>query len=86
MFRTPSAYHTSKQPAVEALPALVPGYEGKRYGMCSDGLWHLVMKIYADGMTDTLCAVDVTVVQPQPTNDISIMCDECVEIHLGKKR
>lgn len=77
---------TKKHQPGEELPALLPGYEGKRYGKCSDGVWHLVLKIYADGMTDTLCAVDVTVAQPQPTNDISIMCDECIELHLGKAK
>jgi len=63
----------------------VPGYVGKRYGVCDDKQWHLILKIYEDGMTDVICSENVRVVQPQPPtegNDYP-MCKDCVNLHFG---
>ena len=66
----------------------IPGYVGKRYGVCDDSQWHLVMKVYEDGMTDVLCSDNVRVVMPQPPSENSTlpMCKECVKLHFGSPK
>lgn len=66
----------------------VPGYVGKLYGVCDDDQWHLVMKVYDDGMTDVLCSENVRVIQPQPPseNNTLPMCKTCVDLHFGSKK
>lgn len=56
---------------------LLPGFKGKRYGLCSDGMWHLVLRILPDGRVDTQCAADAFVEQPQPSGSTTPMCQEC---------
>ena len=65
-----------------------PGFVGKRYWVCNDKQWHLVMQVYDDGMTDVLCSENVQVLQPQPntTNDDLPMCKTCVELHFGSNK
>lgn len=61
----------------------IPGYEGRRYGVCDDKAWHLILKIHDCGMTDVLCSENVRVVQPQPPTESSDfpMCKLCVNLH-----
>jgi hypothetical protein len=65
-----------------------PGFTGKRYWVCDDQQWHLVMKVYDGGMTDVLCSENVQVLQPQPDtrNADPPMCKVCVELHFGNNK
>lgn len=60
---------------------LLPGYEGKRYALCSDNKLHLVMKVYEGQRVDTLCCENLTAPFPQPKNLDAEMCKQCVAIH-----
>lgn len=65
--------------------ALEPGYEGKRYGMCSDKVLHLVRKIHPDGMADVQCSADVDIAKEQPPGNVNVpMCQDCVLLHFGR--
>lgn len=59
-----------------------PGWQGKRYLFCTDGVWHLTLAIRDGLIADTQCGVDAKVVLPVPENDPgSLMCKECVALH-----
>jgi len=62
-----------------------PGFTGKRYWICDDSQYHLVMKVYEDGMTDVLCSENIRVLQPQPADPggKTPMCKACVALHFG---
>ena len=63
----------------------VPGWSGKRYLLCSDGAWHLVLEIRDGMVVDTQCCADATLVYPVPEGDdrrVHLpMCKECVALH-----
>jgi hypothetical protein len=83
--REPSTRRVAPSSANATMAPFVPGYSGKRYGVCDDKIWHLVLKVYDDGMTDVQCSENVRVVQPQPPtedNDFP-MCEKCVLLHFG---
>lgn len=65
---------------------IAPGFVGKRYGLCTDGSWHLVLTVHESGTADVQCSADATLVYPQPTDNDLPMCKECVELHFGTKR
>lgn len=58
-----------------------PGWTGRRYLKCSDGLWHLVMAIYEDRVADTQCCADVTIAD-SPTIGAGAcpMCMTCADL------
>lgn len=58
-----------------------PGWKGKRYLLCTDGTWHLVLEIHPGLIADSQCCSDTTVVLPVPTLDAgSPMCPDCVSL------
>jgi hypothetical protein len=61
------------------LGEFVPGWKGKRYLLCSDGVWHLVLEIRADYVAETQCGADVTVAQ-QEEHSQHPMCSDCAAI------
>lgn len=63
-----------------------PGWRGKRYLLCSDGLWHLVLEVHPNLMADTQCCADANVVLPVPSGDASPMCETCVKLHFAPKK
>lgn len=83
--REPSTAKTAPSSMNMTDRPFVAGYVGKRYGVCDDNVWHLVMKVYDDGMTDVLCSENVRVIQPQPPseNNNLPMCKDCVNLHFG---
>lgn len=61
--------------------ALVPGWKGKRYGLCTDSQWHLILEILLNGIVDTLCCADVQLVDEIKGKEDSPMCEECMKLH-----
>lgn len=64
---------------------LAPGWTGKRYLLCTDGAWHLVVAIRDNMVADTQCCEDVQVVLPVPDHDTSPMCGQCTSLQFGPK-
>lgn len=64
---------------------LQPGWAGKRYLLCTDGQWHLILRILDGDMADTQCCADVEVVLPPPDGSREAMCPECVKLHFAPK-
>lgn len=62
------------------------GWAGKRYLLCSDTQWHLVLSILDGARADTQCCADVAVVLPQPDGSRELMCSECVALHFAPKK
>lgn len=61
----------------------VAGWEGYRYLMCDDGLWHLVLKVYAARVVDTQCSADARLIKQVPHSDAA-MCPECTAIQAAR--
>lgn len=58
-----------------------PGWKGKRYLLCDDGVWHLVLAILDGYVADTQCCANVHIVKPTPDNDQNhSMCPECSKL------
>ncbi len=58
-----------------------PGWKGKRYLLCTDGVWHLILEIHPNLMADSQCCSDTTVVLPVPEFDTSSpTCPDCVRL------
>ncbi len=64
----------------QAAQELVPGFKGKRYALCNDGLHHLILAVTADGTIDTQCCADVELAD----GDSPTLCTTCWEIQFGK--
>lgn len=62
-----------------------PGWKGKRYLLCSDGVWHLVLDIMEDGRANTQCCADAFIV-PQPQVSTAGMCAECTQLQFAVKK
>lgn len=59
-----------------------PGWTGKRYLLCTDGVWHLILAIHPNLMADSQCCSDTTVVLPVPDSVADApMCQECAKLH-----
>jgi hypothetical protein len=65
---------------------LQPGWQGKRYLLCNDGQWHLVLRILDGDMADTQCCADVEVILPPASGSREPMCQECVRLHFAPKK
>jgi len=65
---------------------LEPGWQGKRYLLCSDGVWHLVLGIRDGNVADTQCCEDVDVQLPLPEGSTEPMCETCVKLHFDSKK
>lgn len=65
---------------------LRPGWKGRRYLLCSDGLWHLVLFIHDAEMADTQCCADVYVRLPPPSDSREPMCETCTKLHFAPKQ
>ncbi len=63
-----------------------PGWEGKRYLLCTDGQWHLVTRVLAGNVADTQCCEDTQVVLPVPSGATEPMCSTCTQLHFAPKR
>lgn len=62
-----------------------PGWVGKRYLLCSDNTWHLVLDIMGDGRVNTQCCADAFLV-PQPECSNASMCNECSQLQFAPKK
>lgn len=62
---------------------LQPGWRGKRYLLCTDGKWHLVLSILDDGRADTQCCEDTHVSLPLPDASQEPMCETCVKLQFS---
>ncbi len=62
-----------------------PGWRGKRYLFCSDGLWHTTLEIGADLRAETQCCADAFVVLPVPDGSTAPTCEECSRLFLAMK-
>jgi hypothetical protein len=61
--------------------AVFVGWKGKRYLLCTDDQWHLVLEIRDEGVADTQCCENVQVVLPVPEGQgDSPMCQTCVKL------
>lgn len=66
---------------------LTEGWQGKRYLLCSDLRWHLVLEIREGMVADTQCCEDVHVIQPQPESPNSNpLCETCAKIHFATSK
>lgn len=65
---------------------LQAGWQGKRYLLCSDGQWHLVLRILDGDMADTQCCEDVEVILPPPDDSKEPMCTECTKLQFAPKK
>lgn len=65
---------------------LEPGWQGKRYLLCTDGKWHLVTRILPGNVADTQCCEDAQVVLPVPTGSDAPMCSTCTSLHFNPKK
>lgn len=65
----------------QAAQEMAPGFVGKRYGLCTDNTWHLVLRVYESNTADVQCSADATLVYPQPSGSDAPMCRECVNLH-----
>lgn len=61
------------------LGEFVPGWHGKRYLLCSDGVWHLVLEVGAEYRAETQCGADVMVAQQEERSNHPL-CQECAAI------
>lgn len=65
----------------QAAQELVPGFVGKRYALCSDGLSHLILAVLDNGTVDTQCCEDVQLAKP----GMGELCRVCWDIQWGNK-
>jgi len=65
---------------------LRPGWQGKRYLLCTDGVWHLALRILAGGVVDTQCCADAQAILPPPEGSTEQMCQDCVKLHFAPKK
>lgn len=61
----------------------VDGWEGYRYLLCDDGMWHLVLKVYKARVVDTQCSADARIVKQVQRTGAS-MCPTCTAIQAAK--
>lgn len=69
---------------IEGEERFEPGWQGKRYLICSDNKWHLVLAIHEGLVGDTQCCEDVTVL-PLSSANSQPMCETCVQLQFSKK-
>lgn len=74
---------TSRKMVQQELPFenFEPGWQGKRYLLCTDGQWHLVLRILPGLVADTQCCEDAHVVLPPPNGTVEPMCSQCTSLH-----
>ena len=90
MNRTAASMATTNRKMVQQeLPfdeQLEPGWQGKRYLLCTDGKWHLVTRILPGNVADTQCCEDAQVILPVPTGSSELMCETCTSLHFNPKK
>lgn len=80
---SPSRMQQQELPFEESLQ---PGWQGKRYLLCTDGVWHLALRILDGNVVDTQCCAGVEAILPPPEGSRERMCDECVKLHFAPKK
>lgn len=63
-----------------------PGWQGKRYLLCTDGYWHLTLGILDGLVADTQCCADARVVLPVPEGSTAPTCETCVQLQFNPKK
>ena len=62
---------------------VLPGWTGKQYMFCNDGLWHLVLSVREEMVADTQCCEDVRLLD---TNEKDApICPTCAQLQFGRK-
>ena len=63
------------------------GWRGKRYLLCSDGVWHLVLEIREGLVADTQCCENVKVVLPRPDAPEALPpCNICATLQYAQPK
>lgn len=65
---------------------LQAGWAGKRYLLCTDGVWHLALRILDGNVVDTQCCADAQAILPLPDGSQEPMCQECVKLQFAPKK
>ncbi len=82
---SPRAQRSAPKTVFNALESgdLYVGFKGKRYGVCVDGLWHLVLEMPAErpGAVEVQCGMVEYLDMNNPYRADAGVCQECLELH-----